>query len=529
MIEAASFSPGVYIWRDAFLLGYWHIYIAAAPGVKGPIEFTLRSNETIREFTGVDGNEVLRDDSLQGREDAFARFRIASTGLPRHIKFRTGFIGADLRITHRRQLPFFLGSTLKQVDDATISLRMPDPHAMSWINVLHDPHPELFLARGGNRGRLKPPFPAKRNRFFMGTGKSDKPFQLAKKAMVPLDYGRGRSVSWVDINADGMNELYLGNKMSSNALLHLNQRDGRYEDLASKFGLALYCGDAFTWMDLNNDGFDDLVFSTCYGSFAVALNQPGKSFSILNAEDFGIQLAGITRQDTLFESTTVNTFDFDSDGDLDLLVGGLGEHHALKVFRNDAGEFSDVSDALGLENIASERTIATDLNADGYMDLLTGGKQGISILLNNRGAAFYRADFSLLGEPTLPPGKVTAMAAADFNSDGVTDIIVGIKGHWWILLNRTRPTGTGRLVRMQRDDGFEPVGSVVRAHFSNGRVIAQRYGSAEMNGLSQFVSAMIFHAGHGEEIDYFSVRSPGSDRWQKVAATDPRITPPTPP
>lgn len=61
-------------------------------------------------------------------------------------------------------------------------------------------------------------------------------------------------------------------------------------------------------------------------------------------------------------------FDYDNDGDPDLFSCNVGD--ANRFWRNDGGTFTDVTDALGLGQVAQCRSAhAADVNQDGWLDL----------------------------------------------------------------------------------------------------------------------------------------------------------------
>jgi hypothetical protein len=522
VVAVAKSTPGIYLWHDPITFGEWHIYISPAEDTAASVAFTVRSNEIIEKFLGVEDREIERNVALQTREDAWASFNVDLTKQPRHIHFKTRNIGSNIVVNTSSSLPIFLGKTFVKASAKEASLRMPDPHAMAWVNAMSSEYPDLFVVRGGNRGRMLPPFRAKRNMLFVASGKDDRIFNLESDPLVPTDYGRGRSVSWVDIDGDRQNELYIGNKASSNALLVLDPDSGQFQDLASKYGLALHCGDAFTWIDLDDDSYDDLLFMTCFGSIAIARNHQGKQFSIENAEDYGIVLGRIETQEELFEWTAINSFDFDADGDLDVVVSSLGKTQFLKVFRNTDGKFLDVTDAIGLGGVSAKVSVATDIDQDGYLDLVTAGTTGLHIYNNSAGENFHASRPVVQGGESQTP-ELSAIAVADFSGDGKKDIVAGSKGFWWILKNDITPIGKTFQVVMQGARGYEPVGTVVRAHYKSGNVLSQRYGSADTNGLSQFVFPLTFSVSVNDAIEYFTSRSPGSGKWEKIELADKRV------
>ena len=75
----------------------------------------------------------------------------------------------------------------------------------------------------------------------------------------------GASVSVVDYNNDGWNDLYVTSSGPGSAnRLYENQKDGHFKDVASTVGLAdlnqpgTGASMGTVWADYDNDGFEDL-------------------------------------------------------------------------------------------------------------------------------------------------------------------------------------------------------------------------------------------------------------------------------
>lgn len=142
-------------------------------------------------------------------------------------------------------------------------------------------------------------------------------------------------------------------------------------------------------------------------------------------------------------------FDFDNDGDDDLLVSNFGR---CELFQNNGdGTFSEISEQLGLS--AAEMTTsvaAADFNNDGHLDLyLVNYVEGLKVcrsadgsyatcdpanfegqpdrLLMNDGHGGFR-DLSDSAGIRLPLSKGLGVVAVDFNRDGWMDLYVANDG-----------------------------------------------------------------------------------------------------
>ena len=117
-------------------------------------------------------------------------------------------------------------------------------------------------------------------------------------------------------------------------------------------------------------------------------------------------------------------FDFDSDGDLDLL--DLAPK-SLRLFRNDRGRFVNVTAGAGLLSQVSESgvniaAVAGDYDNDGREDLLILRYPGIVLMHNDGGGKFFHTTVSA----RIPAYHYLARSAAfaDVDHDGDLDIFV---------------------------------------------------------------------------------------------------------
>ena len=127
--------------------------------------------------------------------------------------------------------------------------------------------------------------------------------------------------------------------------------------------------------------------------------------------------------------------DYDNDGDLDLALAGetdFGSMPVSKIYRNDAGAFTDINAGLTAVNWCS--LAWGDYDSDGDLDLALAGS-GVSIIYRNDGGAFVDIGAGLTGV------KWSSLAWGDYDNDG--DLDLAVAGY----------TGTVRLSLIYRNDG----------------------------------------------------------------------------
>lgn len=238
--------------------------------------------------------------------------------------------------------------------------------------------------------------------------------------------------------------------------------------------------------------------------------------------------------------------DFNADGNLDLAHTGSGFTNGVTVrYGNGNGQFPTSSFHSIPEG--PSRLFSGDLNNDGKLDLVTGGGGGVSILLNNGNGVFTShttyslggtafavviGDFNSDGKPDIAasPGNLPAiriligdglggfivsgnvpltaivavMRKADFNSDGITDLIIGKDNNTVAILNGNGAGGFGSEVDVPvtpNPYGITPA-FVVRDVNRDGKpdlIVAYKsaYSSQVLlgNGANGFAPPIEFYAG----------------------------------
>lgn len=145
-------------------------------------------------------------------------------------------------------------------------------------------------------------------------------------AMV-MDFRRGVAQAWGDFNNNGWLDLYVGNINSNRNVFFKNNADGTFTEMAIPAGIQ-DVGDARTcaWIDVNNDGLLDLFTTNHVYPNRLYINNGDETFTNqANA-------AGIADPQDGF---SVSWGDFDRDGDLDVLIAG--HSYGMVLLRNDGG------------------------------------------------------------------------------------------------------------------------------------------------------------------------------------------------
>lgn len=142
-----------------------------------------------------------------------------------------------------------------------------------------------------------------------------------------MDYRRGVAQAWGDFNNNGWMDLYVSNINSNRNVFFKNNGDGTFTEAALAAGIQ-DVGDARTcaWLDVNNNGLLDLFTTNHVNPNRLYVNNGNETFTNI------AQAAGIAEPQDGF---AISWGDFDRDGDLDVLIAG--HSYGLVLLRNDGG------------------------------------------------------------------------------------------------------------------------------------------------------------------------------------------------
>jgi enediyne biosynthesis protein E4 len=248
------------------------------------------------------------------------------------------------------------------------------------------PDYNLFYAPDGFPGPLA--YKGQPDRLYRNRG--DGTFQdVSEAADIARFAGRGMSVAAGDVNGDGRDDIYVTNDQMENYLFR-NDGNGRFSEIGlPSFAAYNGGGDSTASMgvdigDVDGDGLPDLFVSDEALS-SLYRNEGDGTFTDAVFE------SGIARSSAQFVGWGAFLFDYDNDGDLDLLKVNsdlsrlFGQEDQLYA-NAGRGRFEDVSERMGdhfRQALRGRGAAYADYDNDGDLDVVINNLHGPPVLLRN--------------------------------------------------------------------------------------------------------------------------------------------------
>jgi len=255
----------------------------------------------------------------------------------------------------------------------------------------------------------------------------------------------GSGVGAADFNNDGLTDLFFGSNQHDNKL-YINLGGIRFKDITKEAGIPEDGGwtTGVSVIDINNDGLMDMYVSRV-GRYEVLksknqllINQGIKNgipTFVDRAKEYGLDFSGF--------STQAAFFDYDNDGDLDVFLlnhsvhengtfrprkdfaGTYNDVSGHRIFRNDGNVFTDVTKETGINSTAigyGLGIVVADINLDGYPDIYIGNDfhENDYLYINQKNGTFKEE-----GEQRMMHTSQFSMGVdvADINNDAYPEII----------------------------------------------------------------------------------------------------------
>ena len=260
----------------------------------------------------------------------------------------------------------------------------------------------------------------------------------------------GGGVGIGDFNNDGLQDIYLTGGMVPSKL-YINKGDFKFEDVTEKAGVEGMgrWARGVSVVDINNDGLMDIYI--CNTLYKDPLKRRNILYINLGTDKDGIphfkDLAAEYGLDIHVQSTMATFFDYDNDGDLDMYLtvneassgygssvfmqqeGPVSGPNRGRLYRNDMDPrsghpiFHDVSDEAGIqfEGYGHAASVC-DINNDGWKDIYVSDdfiSNNILYINNHDGTFtnrvkeyFKHTSYNSMGQDVV-----------DINNDGLPDVV----------------------------------------------------------------------------------------------------------
>src|SRR5579862_1476928 len=241
------------------------------------------------------------------------------------------------------------------------------------------------------------------------------------------------NIAAADLNGDGKADVV--GIFNGALLVYIGKGDGTFNPGVSYQLGVTEDGVVLSFGDFNGDGITDIAVSVTYSN-----DLPGTVLVFLGNGD-GTFKAPKTTSTSMYFSGPAVTGDFNGDGKVDLVIGGLTNLNNLTgglflLLGNGDGTFQapTVIIPTGAGGLA-----AMDVNGDGKLDLILQGGPTAEIYLGNGDGTFSLASNYVLNFTSTAGDQSsirrlksattrttpTSIAIADFNLDGKLDIATG--------------------------------------------------------------------------------------------------------
>jgi len=289
-----------------------------------------------------------------------------------------------------------------------------------WGDYNNDGQLDLYVAHSG----VGPNFIMEADVLYLNNG--DGTFiDVTAEAGLEKNEGDARHAGSLDYDNDGYLDLYVYNPtwngaLDNRLLLYRNNGDSTFTDVTEDAGIERVAGGARsgsgTFADYDNDGDLDMYFIFFWGDSVFYENNGDGTFTDQTVK------AGLEGDLWDFQNFHTTSGDYDNDGDMDIYLSngtGVGTIVPAVLYRNNGdGTFTDVAEEAGVSEDRNGRAVAFfDYDNDGDLDLLAGGEPRNRFYRNNGDGTFT----DVAQEAGIRLSYFHGLAVGDYDNDGYMD------------------------------------------------------------------------------------------------------------
>ncbi|MBI2428577.1 MAG: VCBS repeat-containing protein [Ignavibacteriales bacterium] len=282
-----------------------------------------------------------------------------------------------------------------------------DSRCVNLIDYDNDGDLDLFVTNG----------PLSKANNFLYKNNGDGTFTKVTDASVVKDPGSYDGSTWADYDNDGNIDVYSATWWGQKNSLH-RQYNGKFEKINSgTIANDFTFSETASWGDYDNDGYLDLYLANSSENKANNLyknNGDGTFTKITNGPH-------VTENKT---SRSVDWFDYDNDGDLDIFVANEGnENNSLYKNMGDGNFISITTGAIVTDGGDSFGSSVGDIDNDGDLDVFVAdhANQNDFLYKNNGDGTFTK----VTSDPVVISGGYSVGSAfGDVDNDGDLDLFV---------------------------------------------------------------------------------------------------------
>ena len=308
--------------------------------------------------------------------------------------------------------------------DAALGSSIANHEGIAAPDFDNDGFPDLFVAVTGGENLL----------FRNIAGRS---FEKVAAGDLTADTGNWSQGCWADYDNDGLLDVFVVQSGPGPAAMFRNVADGKFARVAGPWDAAADDSRSCAAADPDADGLPDLYVTNAHiGEGDSRRMAPNSFYGNSGAWTFTKLERGEMVNDTGY-SYAASWFDYDQDGDEDLLVTNIDRYTPNAIYRNDgeSGFLPDWSSAMAGDRIGPGKGhVWSDFDLDGDADLFIaeghGGARPEHFPFDSTDR-FYRQGaagwaVSELGDATRRDRVSAGAAAADVDLDGDQDLLVAI-------------------------------------------------------------------------------------------------------